>query len=277
MRTGFSFNGKHTSEFKGVTVKTKDRPVFPSVKEQVYSVENMHGEYDFTDISGHEYFNMRTFQIEFGIAADNLSELQKKLSELSRFFKGRGTLIFDDIPLVKWNVRIVDSVSYMPEYSGKKAVLTVSYKAMPFSELVFDIFEGVCLDMDIPLDSNIPLDASEFLTFNGSDTYTNVPNIGDVHVKPVITVTGANGAISISNNGETITVVHTGDCIIDCEREIVYSGDDSLMKKTTGSFFELAPGTDNTITIAGSGTVQINYTPQFLYDITLDDLDWGDN
>lgn len=276
MRTGFSFNGKHTSEFKGVTVRTKDRPVFPSVKEQVYSADNMHGEYDFTDISGHEYFNTRTFQIDFGIAADNLTELQRKLSELSRWFKGRGELIFDDMPLVKWSARIVDSVSYMPENGGKKAVLTVSYKVKPFSELIFDILEGVCLDMDISLDSNIPLDASEFLTFSGSGTYTNVPNVGDVHVKSVITVTGANGAVSISNNGETITVMHTGDFIIDCEKELVYSGGESLMKKTTGSFFELAPGTDNTITIAGSGTVQINYKPQFLYDVTLDNLDWGD-
>lgn len=274
MRTGFSFNGKHTSEFNGVAVKTKDRPVFPAVKEQVYSADDMHGEYDFTDISGHEYFNTRTFQIEFGIAADNLSELQKKLSDLSRFFKGRGKLVFDDLPLVKWNVRIVDSVSYMPENGGKKAVLTVSYKAMPFSELIFDILEGVCLDTDIPLDSNIPLDASEFLTFSGSGTYTNVPNISDIHVKPVITVTGSSGAVSISNNGKTITVVHTGDFVIDCEKEIVYSGGKNLMDKTTGSFFELAPSTDNTITIAGSGTVQINYTPQFLYNVNLDNLDW---
>ena len=115
MRNGFKFNDKHTSEFKGVTVKTRDRPVFPAVKEQVHSADEMNGEYDFSDVSGHEYFNTRTFQIEFGISADNLSELQKKLAKLSRWFKGRGTLIFDDLPLVKWNVRVVDSVSYIEE------------------------------------------------------------------------------------------------------------------------------------------------------------------
>lgn len=275
MRTGFKFNDKHTSEFAGVTVRTKDRPIFPSVKEQVYSADEMDGEYDFTDISGHEYFNTRTFQIEFGIMSDNLSELQKRLSQLSRWFKGRGTLIFDDLPLVKWNVRVVDSVSYMPENGGRKAVLSVSYKAMPFSELIFDVIEGPCLDDEILLDSDIPLDASEFLTFSGTGTYNNVPNISDVYVKPVITVTGATGAVSIANNGTSITVTHSGDFVIDCEKEQVYSGSTSLMKNTVGEFFELAPGTDNTIIIAGSATVQINYTPKFLYDADFNNMDWG--
>lgn len=50
----------------------------------------------------------------------------------------------------------------------------------------------------------------------------------------------------------------------------------SLMNKTTGEFFELAPGTDNTIIIEGTATVQINYTPKYLYDVDMDDMDWGD-
>lgn len=276
MRNGFKFNDKHTNEFKGVTVKTRDRPVFPPVKEQIHSSDEMNGEYDFTDVSGHECFNTRTFQIEFGIAADNLSTLQKKLSQLSRWFKGRGTLIFDDLPLVKWNVRVVDSVSYMPENGGRKAVLSVSYKAMPFSKLIFDVIEGPCIDEEIELDSDIPLDASEFLTFSGTGTYSNVPNIGDVHTAPVITVTGSTGIFTIICNGVKITVNHTGNFVIDCEKEIVYDGDISLMADTIGTFFELAPDTDNTITIIGEGTAQINYTPQFLYDAELDDMDWGD-
>lgn len=276
MRNGFSFNGRHTSEFAGITVRTKDRPVFPSVKESVYNADEMNGEYDFSDVSGHEYFNTRNFQIDFGIKADNLNQLQKKLSALSRWFKGRGMLIFDDVPLVKWNVRIVDSVSYKPENNGTKAILSVTYKAMPFSELVFDVIEGPCLDDEIELDSEIPLDAEEYLTFSGTGTYTNVPNVGDVHVKPVITVTGATGAVRVANNGVSITVTHSGDFVIDCEKEQVYSGNTSLMNKTTGEFFELAPGTDNTLIIAGNATIQINYTPKFLYDVDTDNMDWGD-
>ncbi len=95
-------------------------------------------------------------------------------------------------------------------------------------------------------------------------------------VKPVITVTGSTGIFTIGNNGVNITVKHQGNFIIDCKKEIVYNGNTSLMKDTAGAFFELAPDTDNTITIIGTGTAQINYIPQFLYDATLDNMDWGD-
>lgn len=276
MRNGFKFNGKHTNEFKGVTIRTSDRPVFPSIKESVYNSDEIHGEYDFSDASGHEYFNTRTFKIDFCVMSDNLSELQNKLTRLSKWFQGRGTLIFDDIPLVKWNARIVDSVSYKSENGGKRAVLSVSYKAMPFSEMVFDVIEGPCLDDDILLDSDIPLSTDEYFTFSGAGTYANVPNVGDVHIKPVISVTGSSGTFTIGNNGVSITVEHKGDFVIDCEKEQVYSGDTNLMAKTTGEFFELAPGTDNTIQITDNATVQINYIPKFLYDADMNDMDWGD-
>lgn len=277
MRNGFTFNGRHTSEFAGVTVKTKDRPVFPSVKEQSYGTDEMNGEYDFTDVSGHEYFNTRKFQIDFNVKGDDLRDLQKKITKLCVWFKGRGTLIFDDLPLVKWNVRVIDSVSYMPEHGGLKAVLSVTYKAFPFSELVFDLREGPRLDDAVELDSEFPIDgAAQYLTFSGSGTYKYVPNIGDVHVKPVITVTGAANPFTIGNNGVSITVKHTGNFVIDCGMEIVYSADTNLADVVEGEFFELAPGTDNTVTISENGTAKINYVPLYLYDADFDNVDWGD-
>lgn len=109
-------------------------------------------------------------------------------------------------------------------------------------------------------------------------TYNQSSDTGEVevYVKPVITVTGSTGIFTIGNNGVNITVKHQGNFIIDCKKEIVYNGNTSLMKDTAGAFFELAPDTDNTITIIGTGTAQINYIPQFLYDATLDNMDWGD-
>ncbi|MFR9051816.1 MAG: phage distal tail protein, partial [Hominilimicola sp.] len=73
-----------------------------------------------------------------------------------------------------------------------------------------------------------------------------------------------------------ITVKHTGDIVIDCEKEIVYSGNTSLMTDISGDFFELVPGLDNTITVTGGGVVQINYTPKFLYDVDFDNMKWSE-
>lgn len=111
---------------------------------------------------------------------------------------------------------------------------------------------------------------------NGSGTYKNIPNIGDVHVKPIITVTGAKSPFTISNNGKSITVKYTGDIVIDCEKEIVYSGNTSLMTYAEGEFFELAPALDNTITVTVAVSCQINYTPKFLYDVDFDNMKWSE-
>ncbi len=80
-----------------------------------------------TNISIHE-----NFRLIFNIGADSTEELNKKLTAISRWFKGKGTLIFNDMPFVKWNVRVMDSVSYTPEHDGRKAVLSVTYKGRAF-------------------------------------------------------------------------------------------------------------------------------------------------
>lgn len=152
----------------------------------------------------------------------------------------------------------------------------MTYRAEPFSELIFDALNGPCLDTDISLDTEIPIGQDGYLTLNGSGTYKNIPNIGDVHVKPIIAVTGAKSPFTISNNGKSITVKYTGDIVIDCEKEIVYSGNTSLMAYAEGEFFELAPALDNTITVTGGGVVQINYTPKFLYDVDFDNMKWSE-
>lgn len=290
MRNGFSFNGKHTSEFAGVTVKTQDRPIFPAVKESTVSADKMHGEYDFSEVNGGEYYQTRNIQIDFQIVANGLLDLQKKVTALSKWFKGRGVIIFDDIPFVKWDARVIDSVSYMPEHSGGKAVLSVTYKAQPLTELVFTMQDGPELDTVLEIDSNVPLDTSEYVTLiGGEDTiaYENIPNISDVAIKPVITVTGAVSPFTIScewgeadsrgrRNYATLTVNESGDFVIDCDKAIVYSGQVNLMTSTTGDFFELAPGLKNRISISAAESVVIGYAPKYLYNVDFDTTEWGD-
>lgn len=285
MRSGFTFKNKHTSEFEGVTVKTRDRPIFPSVKEAVASAAEMDGEYDFTEAAGHEHYNTRNFQMDFFVVASGLSQLQKRLTALSRWFKGRGTLIFDDLPMAKWDVRIIDSVSYMPEHGGGKALVSVTYKAQPFSECIFSVPEGPKLEDNVPLDTDIPLDMTDYLTFslNGEAIYTDIPCVGDIHIKPIVKIIGATAPIIFTCNGATlqidgITSENENDTIIiDCEKELVTKSGENIMMNVTGSFGELQPGTDNSINYnAVGGTAQISYVPHFLYDAAFDEDTWGD-
>lgn len=274
MRNGFSFKGCHSSEFD-VTVKTLDRPVEPTAKEQLHEPSDMDGEHDFNGSERRRYYSGRVIKVEMAVTADNLSALQKKLGKIARWIMGEGELIFDDMPNVKWYGRVVDSVSYKPENGGKNTVLSISFKVKPFSELAFDVPDGPLLDSDIELDSDIPLDFDEYFTFNGTGTYT-VTNIGNVFTKPIIEVSDCINGITISCNGKTITVkTKEEDFTIDCIRQQVYietlDGKESLMNKTEGEFFELSPG-DNTIIITGDATVEVGYTPQYMYDADLEDL-----
>ena len=47
MRNGFIFKDRHSSDF-GVTVRTKSRPILPSVKENIVDLPYRDGGYDFS-------------------------------------------------------------------------------------------------------------------------------------------------------------------------------------------------------------------------------------
>lgn len=273
MRAGFTFREQHSNSFEGVAVKTNDRPVRPETKEETFNPTNGDGESSFACANpyGHEFYENKIYQMEMNIKASGLSDLQSKITKLSRWIMGSGILIFDDTPLVKWVARIVDTVQYMPEHGGKHAKFIVKYKVKPFAELVFNTIDGPCLDDDIDLDSDIPLDIGEYFTFEGAGTHT-VKNIGDMPIRPVITVTGASKPVVISVNGVMLTVPKTAE--IDCENYTVrdMSGN-SLMTQITGDFFELTAG-DNVMTVTSDEdiTVEVEYEPRYIHNINTKDL-----
>ncbi|MCC8160127.1 MAG: phage tail family protein [Oscillospiraceae bacterium] len=278
MRIGFRFKGLYSGDFEGVTVKTSDRPIRPETKDTTYSPTNADGEQSFAaaNFYGHEYYEDKIFQMEIGIAANDIYDLQNKLTKISTWIMGRGTLIFDDTPLVKWDARIIDTVAYAPEYRGRKAKITVKYRVKPFGELVFDTLDGPYIDDALYLDSEIPLDIGEYFTLTGAGEH-NVINIGDMPVRPVITVTGAEEEVSLECNGITLTVPYSA--VIDCERYTVTDEDgNSLMTDVSGDFPELLPG-GNIITVTSDEdiTITVNYEARFIHNADFDkDFGWED-
>lgn len=272
MRAGFSFKGQHSNAF-GWTVKTNDRPVRPETKETTYNPTNADGEHSFAKVNpqGHEYYEDKVFQIEINVSASSLSDLQRQIIKLSRWIMGEGELIFDDTPFVRWTARIIDTVQYMPENDGTKAKFIVKYRVKPFSELVFDTIDGPCIDDEIELNSDLPLNIGEFFTFTGAGSYI-VKNIGDVPVKPLITVTGVTKSCSIECNGFKLTVPK--NAVIDCERYIVMDlFGNSLMSQISGDFFELAEG-DNVMTITSDENINVTmqYQPKYIHSIDMREM-----
>lgn len=271
MKIGFTFKDKHTSDF-GVTALTQSRPVLPEVKSYTFEAAVVDGEYDFSETNefAREFYKDRVIEVDIQAGAENIGELQITVTRLSKWLCGKGELIFDDIPLVIWDARVIDAVTYKPEREGHKTVLSVSFRAKPLARLVFDVPTGPVIGDRIPIGSNIPLDMASYFIFEGRGNHRFI-NIGDAPVKPILTV---SGAASLTCGGHTISVPQA--CTVDCERQVVTNASGrSIMNAVTGSFFELAPG-DNTLYISADITVQARYTPRFIYNANFEDIDWGD-
>lgn len=275
MKNGFTFKGRHTSEF-GVTVATQSRPISSDTKTQTYEAALCDGEYDFSgaNLYGREFYNTRVFKYNIKVIEDDLRDLQRKLGKITRWLRGEGELVFDDTPNVKWKAKIIDLVDYKPQH-GHSTVLSVSFKAEPFGASLFNVLDGPILDSDIFLDDDIPLDMSEYFVFEFESNGTSaVYNIGDMPVRPIIIIENAAAAVTLTCNDTELTV--PGACVIDCEKQIVLSsGGKSLMQSVTGNFFELAPGA-NMLTLSAAAKVTVSYEPKYMYDDNFDEVDLGD-
>ena len=111
MRNGFYFKNKHSNDF-GVTVQTQSRPIKPEMKIQTYDSPYIDGEYDFSTANAYnrEFYKNRVFKMNLQISAADLSELNNKITKITTWLMGRGELIFDDTPNVKWNASVIETI-----------------------------------------------------------------------------------------------------------------------------------------------------------------------
>lgn len=276
MRNGFTFKGRHSSEF-GVTVKTKSRPLRPSVKTSSVSLPCRDGVYDFSEANalGRECFNERTFVIEIAAIADDIYQMQDKLSALSLWLCGGGELIFDDMPLVKWVCKVSDEIIYMPERGGRKSVIEVSMRVKPFGIAIFDS-DGPEINFDMVLGTNIPIGLADMHTysFSGSKTMT-VVNWGNRPARPVISISGASGNLSLSLGGKELSFACGGEVTVDFDKQSVTDSEGNYIA-VSGDFFEFPPG-ESALSVSGSGNIKAHmvFSPEFMYNLNLDFVDWG--
>lgn len=278
MRNGFTFKDRHSSEF-GVTVRTKSRPILPSVKENVVDLPYRDGGYDFSKANpfGREFYNDRIFTVVLNIYADNLSAMQRKLSLLSLWLSGEGELIFDDMPISKWIGKVSDEVIYMPEHSGRKAVMEVSFRLEPFSKCIFGT-DGPSLEMPLSISENIPINITEWFEFDVFESGDiSVYNFGDRPIRPIVKLSEGAKTVMLSMNNKSLTFTSNGKTEIDFAKQKVIDTSGNIF--VSGEFFEFPAGR-NILHIENSNSqnmkVEILYAPYFVYGEHFEDLKWGD-
>ena len=288
MRSGFTFKGKHSDSY-GAVVKTLSRPIRAEAKTTFFEAPAADGAYDFSDANPYEryFYNDRFFEAQLLVGADNLRALERKVSKIARWLSGKGELVFDDMPFVKWDAAALSEIGFFPELSGRKAALTAVFRVKPFSSCMFDTVSGIIIGTDCALDSPVPLDVKACFTFECKAAQLcveNIDNIGSAPVKPVIRI-AADGSFSELNS---ITVVigrrqifvedfSAAEVVIDCEKQSVTDGKgNNLIGFTRGDFLELAADAPSRMTAITSGdaVITIEYVPRCVYDF--DFADWGD-
>lgn len=278
MRNGFKFKDRHSNEF-GVTVRTKSRPIIPSVKAFTADLPYRDGEYDFSASNPQcrEHFYSRIFTISLTVTANNLSALQSKISKLSLWLHGSGDLIFDDIPLIVWRGKISDEVIYMPEHGGKVAQLEVSFRVNPFGKNIFGT-EGAVLDTPIRIGDAVPLTLSEKYIYTVTRSgEVNVINFGDRPIRPQIKIDGSAGNVTMTLGDKSLAFTAGGSVTVDFDKQTVTNKNGSV--KVMGEFFEFNEG-GNMLKITNSNsntlTVTAEFTPEYMYGVDFAEDKWGD-
>lgn len=282
MKSGFSYRGKHSSEF-GIAVKSKSRPMIPEQKMYTYDLPGMDGEYDMTECNEYKrpMYKSRLFELDLQITADNLSELKRQASGIGSWLTGSGDLIFDDDSGVVWKARVSSNVSFAPENRGKTAVMSVVFM-VNMGSAVFNTAEGIILDNAIALDSDIPFNMTDYFTkqLNYGSNFVNIINIGDFYVKPTLIFDGGAENITITYGNKKIMLEDLStEVIFDNERCIVTNSlGENLAYKMSGDFFELIPGmSEIEIYVDTACGMTVKYVPKTMFDFDFSNIDWGND
>ena len=121
MRNGFYFKNKHSNDFEWLYKRSHVR-LNRKWKYRHNDSPYIDGEYDFSTANAYnrEFYKNRVFKMNLQISAADMSELNSKITKITTWLMGRGELIFDDTPNVKWNASVIETIDYNPKTTATK-------------------------------------------------------------------------------------------------------------------------------------------------------------
>ncbi len=219
---GFKFRGIHTSEFKGLVVKTLNNPLSPAKRIQRVNVMGNDGEYIFEN-----GYNNRFIEFKCSLAKDTIKERRIIARNIASWLSSAGDLVLD--------------------YENDK-----NYKVI---KTVSDISLAIEQAWD---DFNITFETEPFqygglktLSFDNPSTVV-VNNQGTYKADTIISITGT-GSVTLTCGTQSFTLTGmTGKLNVDSKKMLVYTDAKvNGISKHSGNFIKLKPG-NNTITVTGS-------------------------
>lgn len=259
---GFSFKGKHSSEFN-IGVRSVDRSFLPGKRKKQIIIPGMSGSIDFDD----DTYENRPIEVEIGlIKIFNFVDLRQVCREVAGWLNGSGKLIFDDEP-DKYYLASIYSPSGIKQLPlSPRGIVGISFECQPFAYMAVDTGEDLTWEQaDFPWITDAYWNMVESYQFvaTGTKSFTfNNPGTREINFKSpqgsksLIKINGSWTNLNISLNGNILTYTQpsTGELIIDnVEMETTLNGTNALsaIDGDIEEFLEITPG-DNIISISGT-------------------------
>jgi predicted phage tail component-like protein len=219
---GFTFRGIHTSEYKGLVIKTINNPLSSAKRIQRVNVMGRDGEYVFE--SG---YNNKILEFRCSLANGTIIERRQRARKIASWLSSAGDLVLDyENDKTYKVVKTASDISLAVEQAWDE--FNITFETEPFQ------YGGL-----------------KTLSFDNPSTVV-VNNAGTYEAETIISITGT-GNVTVSSSAYSFTLTGmTGKLNLDSKRIIVYTDAKvNGISKHSGNFIKLKPG-NNTITVTGS-------------------------
>jgi len=219
---GFTFNGKHTSEFSGLVVKTLNNPLLPTKRAKRVNVMGRDGEYLFE-----EGYTNKILEFRCSLAKGTIKERRQRVREIASWLSASGDLVLDyESDKTYKVVKTVSDVALAVEQAWDE--FSIIFETEPFQ------YGGLkTLSFDNP-------------------TSVVINNAGTYEADTIISVTGTGNVIITSGTQSFTLTGMTEKLNVESKRMIVYTdGMTNGISKHSGGFIRLSYG-NNTIAVTGS-------------------------
>lgn len=244
---GLIFNGRHSSEF-GLIMRSKDRTVLPSVREDYEYLPKRNGSIHFF-----HGIDDRFIEVEFCFVEKNMPSLREKVRKIAGwlFTTSKEKLIFDDEPDKYYMAKVGNQISLDQFiYTG---TFTVIFRCEPFAYV----------------DKTLVVTSPCTLHVDG--TYETDISIAGVVERYSIDIGGEYQAnekdVSIQLNRKRIALKNDVDVfLIDTEKMRVVNGNnENMFSSIEGDLdeFKLHPGV-NELIFSGVSSLTISYKERWL-------------
>ena len=257
-----TIDGVRLSDLGVRVLQATQHPVLPGTRDKSIVIPGRHGAYDF----GAE-LDVRQFEIPCLIERQPThSDLQRKVRELARLFidqYGRPKtikLVFDEEPDKFYNARYSGSVPIDRIVRMGKFVLPLT-AYNPFAKFIVPSDE-IIMDSDVPILSDITLDAVYTFQITKPDQMIQVINDGNIAVRPTILINGTTSRLSIQNTdtNQSFYIDNINQPVeVNGENYTVKIGGVSSLSALHGDFIDLLPGYNNIHVDPSGSIVQLTF------------------